>query len=474
MSDGHAHLHAHGHGPEVGRPRRWLTALVSLAILAAGAGGAFVLVRTRPRAVREASPRAAPLVEVIHARSGSHAVSVKAQGEVTPARTLVVMSEVGGRIVWQNDRLVPGGLIAKGEPLVRIDPRDYSLAVRQQEVLVSSQSLQLELERGRHEIAKKEWELYEKERHDAGAGALLPLPLPPPQGTGSALPEAGPPPLALRQPHYDSAKVAMRGAESGLEKARLMLSRTSLTAPFNAVVESEAVELQQLALPQAQLATLVGTDLFWVKVALPLSELAHVRLPKDGAPGSSVRVYAETGKGRIHRTGSVSRLLGGLEPSGRLARLFVDVPDPFRLGTNAPVAVGDPRGSAHAGTKAGHALAEGRPVAVTEEGVDLPLFLGSFVHVEIEGGTLEDVIELPRRALEPESRVLVVDEEDKLASRRVEVVFGDEDTVLVRGELKEGERVVVSPLAAPVIGMKLRVAAPSASPPATLGQAPPP
>ncbi|MSP24592.1 MAG: HlyD family efflux transporter periplasmic adaptor subunit [Myxococcales bacterium] len=414
-------------------PRKaWVTALISLAIVGLGVGGALVLVRTKPKPGRETAARLAPSVEVISAHFASHPVIVRAHGEVTAARTLIVMSEVGGRIVWQNESLVPGGFIKAGEQLVRIDPRDYAIGVKQQEALVSSQSLQLELERGRHEVAKREWELYQAERSAtasaapmamaAGVPALLPPALTSAQP--SLQPSAEPPALALRVPHFDSAKVALRAAAGGLEKAQLSLSRTTLSAPFNAVVDTESVEVGQLALPQAPLATLVGTDMVWVRVALPLSELSYLRFPSPGVAGASARVFAETGKGRIFRNGTVSRLLGALEPTGRLARILIDVEDPF-------------------GRRA--------------KELGLPLLLGSFVHVEIDGGQLDQVIELPRRALEPGGRVYVLDQDDKLASRRVEIVLSGEDTVLVRGELAEAERVIVSPLAAPVLGMKLRV-----------------
>ena len=89
---------------------------------------------------------------------------------------------------------------------------------------------------------------------------------------------------------------------------------------------------------------------------------------------------------------------------------------------------------------------EGRP----------PLAVGMFVDAAILGRTVDDAIVLPRAALRGEDRVLVVDAQDRLTWRRVTVLRADRDTVIVGAGLRQGERVVLSPLEAPVEGMPVR------------------
>ena len=68
-------------------------------------------------------------------------------------------SEVGGRVVWMTDKLIPGNRLRAGDMLVRIDVRDYSLALEQQAAQVDRAQTELQLEQSRKQIAEREWQL---------------------------------------------------------------------------------------------------------------------------------------------------------------------------------------------------------------------------------------------------------------------------------------------------------------------------
>jgi multidrug efflux pump subunit AcrA (membrane-fusion protein) len=410
----------------------WLAVLVSLGMLAAAIGTAVFLFKTRPKPAKEPEAAVAPVVEVIPAKVGAHAVRLRLHGQVRAAQQVVLMPEVGGRVQWLSDNLVPGGFVKQGEPLVRIDARDYALALEQQRAQLQNQKLQLEVEKARRGVAAKEWEIYKKEREKAG------LPVPDEkEGDGG-------PPLALREPHVKSAEVALDAAESSIQRAQLQLSKTALEAPFNAFVQQESVDKGQLVGPTSQLATLVGTDAFWVQVSVPFDKLAYIQLPSGDTPGSETQVFMETGAERVARTGRVIRLLGDLDPVGRMARVLVQIDDPFMLKEK-----GSPAGAELEG-----AAAEGE----APRRDPLPILLGSFVRVEIEGETLQNVAELPRSALMADDVIHVLSKDDTLAIKKVKVIWGNPDTVLVRGPIENGDRLIVTTLSAPVEGMKLRKA----------------
>ncbi|RLB64779.1 MAG: hypothetical protein DRI90_03765 [Deltaproteobacteria bacterium] len=417
----------------------WLAAIISLLVLAGGVGAAVAFVKTKPTTQREPEATVAPLVEVVTVKVGAHPVTMQVNGQVMPAEKVVLMPEVGGRVMWQSDELVPGGLVKKGQPLVRIDPRDYALALKQQKAQLASQQLMLQVEKGRSRVAEREWEIYQQERKQAGL----------------ATPEADDPdagaPLALRQPHVKSAQVAVGAARSNIARAKLQLSKTALVAPFNAFVQQENVDEGQLVGPASQLAVLVGTDSFWVQVSLPMDKLDYVVLPQRGEKGSPARVWVETGRGRIEREGTVVRLLGDLDPVGRMARVLIEIDDPFQL-REAAAAEDQPVAELSA-------AAEGQAVKSK-----LPLLLGAFVRVVIEGVELDHVAEIPRRALQPGKEVFLLSADGTLVIEKVQVVWGSEHTVLVSGPLKTGQRLILSTLPAPVAGMKLRAADRTAAP----------
>ncbi len=387
--------------------RTLLKIVLPLVALAVGVSVFMGLVRTKPPVQRGQRQDRAPLVEVERAVSASHTLTVTGQGEVVPARRVVLMPELTGRVQWQSGELVPGGRFREGEPILRIDPRNYRVSIEQQQAQLERSQMELEMERGRQVIAEREWELF-------GGGE------------GEQATEEGRA-LALRQPHLRTARVAVKAAESSLDRARLDLRKTTLRAPFNAMVQSESVDPGQLVGPQTQVATLVGTDQFWVQVAVPLDVLPHIDVPGlGGQDGSEARVVQEVGERRIERVGHIVRLLGDLDPVGRMARILVAIDDPLAL---------DAQGA---------------------DGEVLPLLLGAYVNVAIEGGRLDGVIEVPRTALREGGQIYVLTEQSRLEIRDVEIAWRTEDTVLIRSGLHDGERFVTSRVPTPVEGMELR------------------
>ncbi len=373
---------------------------VIAALLIAGSvvcvGGMVLL---RPSAERsEPIPRVA-IVDVIRAQPSDLVARISATGNVVAAQQVHLVPEVSGKIVFQSDDLLPGGRIEKGQTLARIDPRDYKLAVRQQASQVEQARLNLQLEQGRQSIAAREWELL---------------------GEGRSADEA---PLALRKPQLANAEAAVEAALSGLEKAELALERTSLRAPFNALITAESVDIGQVVGPQSQVATLVGTDSFWIQVSVPVEDLNQIDIPGVSASeGSAARVVQRLSGEDIEREGRVLRLAGALDPQTRTAQILIEVDHPM-----------DPPDGG------------------------LPLLPGAYVEVEIAGKVLPETVSVPRAALFNGSDVWVVTEDGTLAKRPVEIAWRADDEVIVGAGIGDGEQIVVSPLALPIDGMPVRI-----------------
>lgn len=390
--------------------RRILRIVVPPVIVLAAVLVAVGLVKTAPTAVRTQPEERPTTVRVVRPTPGHERVRVVAMGTVVPAQEVVLQSEVSGRIVEQSPALIPGGHFRAGDVIARIDSRDYELAVEQQAASVTQARFELKVEEGRQTIAQHEWELLE---HDVKWNK-----------TGRE--------LALRKPHMENATAALEAARSGLRRAELDLERTTLRAPFNAVVREEFIDVGQIVSPQTRIATIVGTDQFWVRASLPVDQLRWIRFPTTSdSAGSSARILHETGLGTtIERRGKVVRVLGDLDPKGRMARILVSIDDPLNL-----------RAELQEQGAAGDAA--------------LPLLLGAYVRVEVEGTELEDVLVLPRQALRDGDRIWVMDETDRLAIRDVAVAWDQRDRIFVRSGVEAGERVVVSSIAGPVVGMRL-------------------
>ena len=382
---------------------RILRLLLPVAILAIGGAAAFWMLETSPQAKPRPHARNATLVAVRSVTYDTQQTLVSGMGTVAAARSVALKPQADGEIIEMSANLAPGGHFHAGETLLKIDPTDYRLTVRQLATDVAKAQADLDLEQGNQRVARKEYDLL-GERVSAEEKALM-----------------------LRQPQLDNLRAVLEAAQVKLEQAKVDLQRTRVKAPFNAVVVSSDVEVGSRASVSNALATLVGTDAYWVAVSVPVSQLRWIDIPrKDGELGAKVRIYdtAAWGEG-LHREGRVIRLEAGLEEQGRMARLLVRVDDPLCL---------EP---AHG---------------------ELPrMLIGAYVRVEIEGRALEAAA-VEREFIHNGDSVWVLGSEEKLAIRPVEIAFRGADAVLVTDGITPGERLIVSDLAAPVAGMKLRTA----------------
>ncbi len=390
-----------------GRSRRGIMAralsavlygILPILVVAGGALGAYELIRTAPQVQQRPAPPVATPVQTRLVAPGTARAVVEALGTAIAAQRIILQPQVSGVVLERHAALVPGGRIEAGELIVVIDPADYEIAVRQAEAA---------LERAEVQLRSAEWELERVEGLQVHQ--------------------------ATNVKELNDARTALAAATSdvaatraALERAKLDLARTTLTAPFSCVVVDENVDVGAFVTAQTQLATLVGTDEYWVRVAVPVEQLRWIRFPGEEGPGSAVRVMRRLGSGvNSEWSGEVVRLLGDLEPQGRMARLLVSVPDP---------------------------LGDGQA-----DDEHAPLLLGSYVEVAIAGRELRDVFAISREELRDGDTAWIVSSQGKLDIRPVDVIFRGRDHVLVRAGLEAGERLVTSDLSSPVAGMALRL-----------------
>ncbi|MBA3545962.1 MAG: HlyD family efflux transporter periplasmic adaptor subunit [Nannocystis sp.] len=401
--------------------QRTLRLLLPILILLAAIAAARALMLAKPEvAARPQSTRELPVV-VLRAQPSVHPIELQALGEVKPVHRLVMQSEVSGRVIERNPALMPGGLLQRGEPLVRVDGRDHATVVAAQRAALEQASAAVVEERGRKQVAEYEWQANAQQLSEDARK------------------------FALRETQARSVEASLSSARSQLDRARRDLARTQVKVPFDALVLEAGVELGQLVTPAASLATVVAIDRYWVEVAVPVSQLIHFDIPgvniARGGQGSRAKVLLDAGGGVvIERSGFVERLLGQVDAKGRMARVLVVVEDPL-------------------GLAAARAMAATPGIAAASETTNpramLPLLLGSFVRVQIAGAPLPGTTELPRVALIDDGAVWLVSD-GKLAMREVEVAWRSADTVLVRG-LRTGDAVVTTPLASPTEGMAVRI-----------------
>lgn len=380
--------------------RPFATVLLSLIIVVIAAILILVIYSSEPKAERETATReTAMLVDVIEVQRGVYTPQITGLGTVTAAQDIELRPRVSGRVHAVSDHFIPGGFIARGETLLELDAEDYRHVVSQQQASLEQAESNLALERGRQEVAKRDFEVLSKNVEDGDAA------------------------LALRRPQLQAAKAALMSAQAALEQAQLNLKRTNILAPFDAQIISRDANIGSEVNPGTMLARLVGTDEYHVIVTVPLSMLKQITVPRRGETGASVNIRDRASwPVGASRTGHIRSLIGAIDNETRLARILVSVKDPL-------------------------SLAEG-----SEEPA---LIVGSIVHASISGRPLEDVVKIDRDYLRQNDTVWVM-KDGLLNVRPVTVAFRDAEHAYISQGLDTGEKVVTSTLATVAEGAPLR------------------
>jgi len=384
------------------RSRIYLSIVLSIAVLAAGVVGTAYIGKNAPKARKRPPEKMTPLVQVSSVHPDTHKVVVAAMGTVIPAREIILESRVAGEIVAIHPEFTVGGFLDKGSEILRIDPEDYQLAVTLAQAKIKDSESVLKVVQEEAAASEEEWRLLYKAN---------------PQGYKI-------PALVAKKPQLEAAKAKLAADGADLQKAKLNLARTRIRAPFNAIVRAKQVDIGSQVSSQEHLAELVGTDTYWIRASIPIDRLSWILIPGNPA-GSGARVRISYRNG-YELAGTVIKLLGDLETEGRMARILVEVQDPLGLKIKGKY--------------------------------QLPLLIGEYVRIEIEGRELQNVYRIPRSALRDDSNIWIASDDGRLEIRSVKTLWRDAQTVVLAEGLEPNSRLIVSDLAAPVNGMPVKVA----------------
>ncbi|MEE3327907.1 MAG: efflux RND transporter periplasmic adaptor subunit [Myxococcota bacterium] len=362
---------------------------------------AFVVLATAPEVKRGTPEALLPAIRVMTPSPQDVLLKIRSQGTVMPRTESTLVPEVSGPVIWVSPALASGGFFEADEPLLRIDARDYQTAVA----------------RARAEVARAEGE------SEHASSELK-------RQEGLARKNA------TSSSHLSAANRAARVASANLEaswaalyQAERDLERCVLRAPFKGRVREENVDIGQFISRGMPVATLYATDFAEIRLPLADEELAFLDLNQlDSNPdsGPEVKLHARfagephTWRGRLVRTE------GEIDSRSRMIHVVARVEDPY--GRNSSEAEGD---------------------------ADSPLAVGLFVQADITGNLAEEVLVVPRSALRDGEKLVVIDAEDRLHLREVEILRIDQEDVILRTPLHAGERIGTSSLQWVVEGMQV-------------------
>ena len=372
--------------------------ILPIVILAFGIGLAVVLLATGPKLTSKPTEVLAPLVRTLPVTMQTVNLSALTHGTVAPRTESELIPEVDGRVIHVNPNLVSGGFFRAGEELLRIEPLDYELA----------------LEQARAGLARADSDLT-----NARKGADRQDDLVKRQLTSAA--------------QQDDASNRLRISEATQRQARALLSRaerdlmrTRILAPYDGRVRSEKVDIGQFVKRGSPVATIYATDYAEVRLPIHDEELAFLNLPLGPIPaaanaGPTVTLTARFAGAEHQWRGQVVRTEGELDPKTRMINVVAQIHNPYETVGNRP-----------------------------------PLAVGLFVDAEIHGKSASNIVIIPRAALRANNQVLIVDANNQLRHRNVQILRQVNEDIYVSAGLIDGERLCISTLDNALEGMTVR------------------
>jgi membrane fusion protein (multidrug efflux system) len=306
-------------------------------------------------------------------------------GKTRAAETVALRARVTGFL--QERRFQEGGLVEAGQVLFKIEPDQYaaSLAQTQAALAAAEASLnraQVDLERYRELVASKN--VSQQKVDEAEAEVRV-------------------------------QQAAVETAEADVEKAALNLDYTEIVAPINGRIDRAAFDVGNLVGPESGvLATINRMDP--IHVTFSIAETAYLELAQDDRAVQSVVNGAAAEFDHVPLIRLPDGSLYGDE--GRFD--FIDNKVDEATGT---VLV--------------------RAEFPNPDGILLP---GQFVTVVIERKDAIDAVTLPQAAVLTDQGgryVLVVDEDGRVATRRIEIGQEFGPNLQVKSGLEPGERVIL-------------------------------
>ena len=380
--------------------KKFLKIISPILVLVVSIGIVQGLSAAKPEPEKKEETQRLVSLYVDEVKSDTVTISVQTQGEVRPKTEIDLIPQVSGRIVGISGSFAEGAEFAPGETLIKIDDTNYKLAVVRAKARVAEAEVALQRELANAKIKKDHW----LDKQNQGE----------------------PTPYALNKPQVLEAEAKLASAESDLQEAQLNVARTEINVPFLGRVREKSVGIGQYVTAGSHLGRVFSTDTVEIRLPLTDSQLAELNLPMgfmaDAFNAPVVQFSAHVGNREHTWIGRIVRTHASVDQQTRLIYAIAEVEDPYGLGAD-----------------------NGAPIAV-----------GMFVHADIAGVNSQLALVLPRLALRNANKVYVINDENRLEIRTVEVLSTSEDFVLVSNGVAVGDKVVTSTIPAAVDGMEVR------------------
>ncbi len=356
-------------------------------------------------------------VRFIKVKKNNHTSLIRSTGEVISQNTIDIKVQIGGEITYVNIDFFPGNHIKKGTVICKIQNSQYKYQLAEAKNRFSQAQLALLIEQQKKIQARQDW-----------------------KRTGHKLkPESS---LVLRQPQYIAAQAELDAAQSAIEHAENELEFTIIRSPFDGVIVARSLNNGEIIETGSVLGRIIDTKTLDITISLTES---NWKLMPDDWKNTNVELY------------SISHSSGCCLPTAST------VTNP-RTKSTSKVITANQYWKAKIRNIAQFLDQQTRLRTVYLEttndllqGNTKPLLPGSFVEVIIPGRKMENILKIPESAYTRNSKIWVIDDNNRLQSLYAEIRFTKNNFIFVQlKNMKNGVyRIVLYPQSSFTIGQRI-------------------
>lgn len=223
--------------------------------------------------------------------------------------------------------------------------------------------------------------------------------------------------LYLRKPQLLSANAQVKSAQAALKRAKRDLDNCQILAPYDALVVARDIGVGQFIAAGAHVATLNNVEAG--EVHIPIAGFDSAFLPQDYA-GTSAQII-QRGIENTRHEGVIDRDLGVIDSSTRMINMVVRVENPYAIDSDQPA-----------------------------------MKFGSYVEVQFAGKELKHIYRLPQELVN-NRQVWVVNDDNQLEPRTVNVLRAEKEFMLINQGLNDDDQVVLTVPEYPQKGLQVEV-----------------
>ena len=377
----------------------FIRAFVPILLLTSGVGGYIALNSMSPKpTVVEYKPQTPP-VTVTTAMSQTVSIPVYSRGIVSPGSELQIVTEIAGRVVKVSSNFASGGFFKKGELLLEVDATRYKLEI------TKAKARLLTVQQAYDRLIANQG-LDEDEVNGIRRSKKF------------------------KKAQQREALANVAAAKADVKIANNQIAKAKVLAPFDGRVREAFVGRGQYVTPGMQIARVYAVDKAEVRLPLSDHQLSLVNAPvryqdqEVANEGPPVTLQLEYAGHNYLWSGKIVRTEGGVDIRNRLMYVVAQIEGPYERDSEQP----------------------GRP----------PLSAGQFVEAQVKGKTYSGVVVLPRKVLRNGSNVWIVDADERLQKRNVDILHKGRELIYLADGLEPGDQVVLTRLDVAIEGMKVR------------------